>query len=76
MVNMKMAITKIENKSLTIPIAPEEKTSPKASTSLVRRVINLPTGVRSKNLTARDVTWANKSFLISVVIICPTFVTK
>ena len=67
---------KIENKSLITPIAPVENTSPRASTSLVRRVINLPTGVLSKKFIPKERTWLNKSFLISAVICCPSFCTK
>jgi hypothetical protein len=61
-------ITAIENKSVRIPIAPLENTSPKASTSLVKRVIIFPTGVRSKKRDAKEVTWTNKSLRISAVI--------
>ncbi len=37
-------------------MAPVAKTSPNTSTSLVSLVIILPTGVRSKKRTAKDVT--------------------
>ena len=58
---MVMIITKILTKSLTTPIAPLAKTSPNASTSLVKRVTKRPTGERSKKLEEREVTWVNKS---------------
>ena len=59
--NINTAIVAIAAKSLNTPTAPVANTSPNASTSLVRRVINLPTGVRSKKLVDKEVTWRNKS---------------
>ena len=59
-------------KSAKTPTAPLPKTSDKASTSLVNLVSNLPTGILSWKRKDNDMEWANKSFLIRAVNLCPT----
>ena len=74
--SIKLAITARVTRSASTPMAPLPNTSARASTSLVSRVSNLPTGVRSWKLSERLRAWRNKSTLSRAVSRCPMVCTK
>ena len=66
------AITTRVTRSASTPTAPLPNTSARASTSLVSRVSNLPTGVRSWKRSDRARAWEKRSSRMRAVSRCPT----
>ena len=67
MLIMVMAITSSDTRSASTPTAPLPNTSARASTSLVRRVSSLPTGVRSWKRSDSSIAWRNRSVRMRAV---------
>ena len=74
-VSMVIAITSSDTRSASTPTAPLPNTSARASTSLVRRVSSLPTGVRSWKRSDSSIAWRNRSSRMRAVRRWPTTCT-